>query len=217
MTSTSVSRVHAARALAVVTVAFGIGFYLVGAAIKPGYSHLSQYLSEMNATGSAYADLLGFGGFMPLGLLLAGFLIAAAPLVEAHGLARAGFWLLWSQPIAFVGVALWPCDLGCPIDGSANQLAHNIHGLVTYVAGGVSLLLLSLGPAADAPGRGSRWFLRISALLWLVLFVLMLDDSLAPVRGLQQRIADALLAAAVLIVAWRFIPGADPAPTHAPR
>ena len=42
------------RVLAVATVGFGLGFYVLGAALKPGYSSLSQYISELNATGTAW-------------------------------------------------------------------------------------------------------------------------------------------------------------------
>jgi len=93
------TRAITAQALAYLTVAFGLVFYLVGAAIKPGYSYSANFISELNASGTPWASLLGWGGFLPLGLLFASFLVAAGQLAQIRG-ARLGYWLLWSQPVA---------------------------------------------------------------------------------------------------------------------
>jgi hypothetical protein len=202
-------RVLVAQLLAVATVLFGLGFYIVGAAIKPGYSSLSQYISELNATGTAWASALGYLGFLPLGLLFAAFLVAASPLAAVQGASRLGWWLLWSQPVAFIGVALAPCDVGCPLGGSPTQLVHDLLGVTTYFAGALGMLLLSFAPALR--GRApSRHFLRVAALAFVLLFVAMLDPQIVEIRGALQRIADALLAAALLTIAFRLLPAARP-------
>lgn len=40
-----------------------------GAALKAEYNHVSQYISELNATGSEWSWQIGYLGFLPLGLL----------------------------------------------------------------------------------------------------------------------------------------------------
>ncbi len=179
-----------------------MAFYTVGAEIKPGYSHLSHFISELNATGTPWAAELGYWGFLPLGLLFAAFLLAAMPVAQVSGASRLGLWLLWSQPIAFVGAALAPCDPGCPVGGSPLQVAHDVLGLATYGAGAVALMLLA---SAKALSSGARLFLGLAGIAWLALFVVMVQPEAMQVRGLLQRIADALLAGTILVVAWGLV------------
>jgi hypothetical protein len=195
------------RSLLVATLAFAVGLYVVGGRIKPGYSQISSFVSELNATGTSWATALSFAGFLPLALLLAAFLVAAAPLANVQGASRVGYLLLWSQPIAFLGVVFVPCDPGCPAVGSPSQALHNLIGLVTYFAAGLAFVLLSFAPRST--GRSGIWHhaLRLAAAAWLALFVLMLQPELAPWRGLLQRGADVLLAAVLIFVAWHRIPG----------
>jgi hypothetical protein len=194
-----------ARVLAMVTVVHGALFYTIGAAIKPGYSCASQFISELNATGTAHAAELGWFGFLPLGLLFGAFLLVARPLVQLEGISRSGWWLMWSQPVAFFTALLAPCDAGCPDSGSLAQTIHNGLGLLTYFAGALGLVLLASAPALSGTTAGR--YLRTSAVAFVVLFLLMLQPEVSAVRGLIQRTADVLLGGAVLVIAWRMVGG----------
>ncbi len=194
------TRIKLARILGVATIAFGLAFYTIGAAIKPGYSHVTHFISELNATGTPWAAQLGLFGFLPLGLIFAAFLLAVIPVAGVRGASRLGLWLLWSQPIALVGAAFAPCDAGCPIGGSALQMAHDVLGLVTYLSCALGLVLLS---SAKALSTSYRLFLGLAGIAWLVIFVAMVQPEAMQVRGFLQRIADALLAASILVIAWR--------------
>lgn len=199
-------RVRLVRVLAVASVAYAALFYVVGAALKPGYSHLAHFISELNATGTPWAQELGLFGFVPLGLLVAAFLLAAYPVAGLSGASRVGFIFLWSQPIAFLGVAAAPCDPGCPFVGSALQQTHNLLGLVTYFAAAAGFFLLSFHSRLSFAGR---WYFRGASVAWLGLFVFMLSPELAPIRGLLQRIADGLLWVGVLLIAWGIVAPAN--------
>ncbi|MFC0682543.1 DUF998 domain-containing protein [Lysobacter korlensis] len=196
------NRIKLARVLAVGSVGYAIAFYMAGGALKPGYSHTANFISELNATGTPWAQELGLFGFVPLGLLLAAFLWVAYPVGRAAGASRSGFLLLWSQPLAYIGVAAAPCDPGCPADGSSLQQVHNLLGLVTYFAAAAGFFLLSFHPRLAI---GGRWFLRTAAIAWLGLFIVMLAPEFSPVRGLLQRVAEAILWSCVLLVAWRML------------
>jgi hypothetical protein len=52
-----------------------------------------------------------------------------------------------------------------------------------------------------------RYVLLTAGLVWVVLFVLMLQPDLAAWRGLLQRVADVILAVVLVLVAWQWIPG----------
>lgn len=196
------SRIKIARILAITTVIFAVSFYTIGGAIKPGYSHVTHFISELNATGTPWAAQLGLLGFLPLGLIFAAFLVAVTPVVQVQGASRLGLWLLWSQPVAFIGAAFAPCDAGCPIGGSALQVAHDILGLVTYISCALALVLLS---SAKTLSSGSRQFLWLAGIAWFVLFMMMVQPEANAVRGLLQRFADILLACSILVIAWRTV------------
>jgi hypothetical protein len=204
-----------ARALAVSTVLFGLAFYTVGAAIKPGYSSVTHFISELNATGTAWAQELGFFGFIPLGVLFGAFLFTAGPHASVRGVSRVGWILLWAQPLSLLVVAFAPCDAGCPIEGSTAQAIHNLQGVVAYFASGLALVLLSFAPLLAYGPPYRRYFLRLAGAAFAIIFVLMLAPDLASIRGALQRTADAFLAVSLMIIAWHIVqPGAQVTPNN---
>lgn len=44
---------------------------LVCASLRPGYGHISQFISELGASGTPHALLMNLAGFIPSGLMLA--------------------------------------------------------------------------------------------------------------------------------------------------
>ncbi len=195
-------RLRLARRLALAVVAWDVAMLTVGGALKPGYSHVSQYISELNATGTPWATAIGWIGFVPLGLLLAWFLVVAAPLAPLRGASRVGWWLLMSQPLAYVGAALAPCDAGCPATGSVSQDLHNLLGALTYPAAGLGLLLLAFAPRLSPALRAS---LAVASAVWMAGFVAMVVPELGDIRGALQRATEAVLYLVVVLIAYRVL------------
>lgn len=186
-----------------------------GAALKPGYSPLSQYISELGASGSAHARLISLFGFIPVGILAALLLCVFAGKVPVRGASRFGYWLLMFEPLAWIGSALAPCDLGCPTSGSVSQSLHTLLGVFTYLGTALGLLLLATTPAIR-PGTRLLWIALAG--LWMLLFVLMGIEPLQPWRGLLQRLAEWSVYGTLCISAWRLatpIPVAHTAVTRA--
>lgn len=173
-----------------------------GGALKPGYSHVSQFISELNAIGTPFAGIIGWAGFFPFGMLFAALIVAAAPSIPVQGASRFGYWLLMAQPVAYIGSVLAPCDMGCPLHGSLRQMLHNGLALTTYSVTAISLFLFSLAPGISMPWR-AFWILL--ALLWFTLFALMIDVSFAEWRGLLQRLAEGIVYTVLCIGAWQFL------------
>lgn len=199
------NRVKLARVLAACVVLFGLVFYGVGATIKPGYSSVSQFISELNATGTAWARELGYFGFIPLGVLFGAFLWAAGPHAQVRGASRLGWFLLWTQPLSLVAVAFVPCDAGCPPVGSVSQTLHNLQGVVAYFASGLGLILLSYAPSLAGSPAYRRYFLRLAGAAFAIIFVAMLSPDVGHIRGALQRTADAFLALSLLLIAWHVV------------
>ena len=202
------NRIFLAKLLVSAAAVASLLLLVVGGAVKPGYSHVANFISELNATGTPLAETIGLFGFLPLGILVASFLIVAAPVARVDGWSRVGYWLLFSQPIAYIGVFLFPCDLGCPLQGSQSQQLHNLVALVTYIACAVAFLLLSRSRSLASSALGKAWFVG-TGIVWLVGFFAMVEPGLAPWRGLLQRVLEVSLYMSLFVVAWRMLSTED--------
>lgn len=202
------------RCLILLFVAMYLLMLLGGAALKPGYSALSQYISELGATGSAHARMISLFGFIPVGVLAALLLFAFARTVPVTGVSRFGYWLLMFEPVAWIGSALAPCDLGCPITGSLSQSLHTLLGLFTYLGTTLALVLLATAPGIR-PLTRMLWIAL--AAVWLLLFIAMGLEQLQPWRGLLQRLAEWGVYGALCITAWRLSAPAAAGPSATTR
>ncbi len=203
-------RAQLTRLLLVASILYVIGFYFIGSAIKPGYSQLSNFVSEYNATATAWAGTLTYAGFLATSILLSAFLVSATPLVQVSGVSRLGFWFLWSLPASFFLALFAPCDAGCPIEGSTSQLMHNLYAIVTYFGMGVSIALISLAPKFSA-FKLRRTFMLLVGIAFPVVFIAMVQPEVAPWRGLLQRLLDIALAVSLILIAWTLIPSGQQA------
>ena len=118
-------------------------FPVLGAAGTPGYSHTSQYISELGAFGAPQAQLVNWAGFLPAGILMtlfAWFAWRALPASPAATLGLAGLALF---SLGYVAAAFFPCEPGCvPAEPSLSQTLHNLLGLAGYITAPPTLFAL---------------------------------------------------------------------------
>lgn len=188
-----------ARLLLATSILYVIAFYFIGAAIKPGYSQLSNFVSEYNATGTAWASTLTYAGYLATTALFSGFLMAAAPITQVSGVSRLGYWLLWSIPFSFFVGAVAPCDRGCPLAGSTSQELHNAFSVMAYFGMGMGIALVSLAHGFKS-FKLRRAFLLLTGIAFPVVFGLMIEPDFAPWRGLMQRSLDVAMAVSLALV-----------------
>jgi len=173
-----------------------------GASLKGEYSHVSQYISELNARGSAWGWQIGYLGFLPLGLLALASFPVIAPSVRLSGVSQIGFWMLIAEPIAYAGSTFAPCDPGCPSTGSISQNVHNVLGGVTLLITTTGLALLFFNERLALKKR-VVWLLLAG--MYISLYALALVPDFAPWRGLLQRIAEGVLYGCLCLVSWRLL------------
>ena len=190
------------RWLVVALAVFYLAVLFGGASQKSDYSHISQYISELNAAGSAWSWQIGYLGFLPLGLLGFGLLLVVARSTRLSGTSQIGCWLLIGEPIAYAGSAFAPCDLGCPSTGSLSQNAHNILSVITLLMTTLGLALLSFNKRITQIKRVG--WLGLAA-IFVTLYTLALAPDLAPWKGLLQRLAEGILYGCLCVVAWRLL------------
>ena len=173
-----------------------------GASLKADYSHVSQYISELNAIGLDWSWQIGYLGFLPLGMLGFFLLFAVAPRARLSGISEIGCWLLIAEPIAYLSSALAPCDVGCPSTGSLSQNAHNLISVVTLVMTTLGLVFLSLNGKLAAVKRLGWLGLAVT---FITLYTFALAPDFAEWRGLLQRLAEGILYGCLCLVSWKIL------------
>ncbi len=98
---------------------------IVSAALRPDYSHIGNFISELGADGTSHAALMNYAGFVPAGLMLAAFGISLSTTLP-----RDRFRVIASILVTLFGTGMAAdgfisCDPGCPqTGGSVENLIH---------------------------------------------------------------------------------------------
>ena len=114
-------------ALMTLLVIFFAGFY------QPGFSHGQSFVSELNASGSLFANVIGYLGFLPVGVVTLFFIGRLKQELYSSKRVTLGLILLGFSGLDWWVTAVFPCDAGCPTTGdiSVSQMIHNISGLLS--------------------------------------------------------------------------------------
>lgn len=153
---------------------------------KPGYSHLRDTISELGEVGNPLTRLVGYGLFLPVGLLLLGVsALTNAPAVQ--GLAAC-------VGVGYVVAAFFPCDIGLIFPGSGRQQIHKLGGAVEYFGGAYFLNKFSPEQLLFEPNT-----LVIGAGVFLVGTLLSFVLGLS-LQGLFQRVVEVVLFGSLIAV-----------------
>lgn len=193
---------------AIVLISSGILLPEILGSTRGDYSSLANYLSELGATGTSTQTLTNTLAFPMVGISCLAILIALWHRLPKTGGVRAGLICLGlGIPAGYFGAVIFPCDYGCPLEGSCSQSMHNLLGLVQYPLGVVGFVLLSLN-LKPRPAR--RWACAFAGAAMAIGFVMMLLPEQAAFRGGWQRLSDytafLVLASLVLSTQPRFNP-----------
>ncbi|MCK7614720.1 DUF998 domain-containing protein [Roseibium sediminicola] len=119
---------------------------LIAGHFYPGYSHLSQFMSELGASGTARGALVNVFVFAGAEIWVLLFLGLAARKVTRNRLALAGLILMLVYAGLLMTAAFFPCDFECrPVDPTRSHLIHVSAGMAAYAAGLCGLFLISAG------------------------------------------------------------------------
>jgi hypothetical protein len=183
----------AAAACGLASAAMALLVPLVGAYGEPRYSQRAQFISELGAADAANARLVAVFGFVPIGALVLAFVVLMAGVFPRSRRTSLGLFGLAAVGTAYLVSALFPCDAGCPSEGSFSQSVHNLFGLLEYVGALSGLLLLANALRSSAEWRSLGGPSIACAALIAVGFFAMLTPALQPMRGASQRIAEAAI------------------------
>lgn len=116
---------------------------VVGGATFPNYSHASQFISELGASGAPNARIINLAGFLPAGLLLTAFAFFAWRSLPRSRATTIGLLGLALFALGYLAAVVFPCEPGCrPAQPSLSQALHNFFGLAGYITAPLSLFIL---------------------------------------------------------------------------
>ncbi|MBX9783365.1 MAG: DUF998 domain-containing protein [Chitinophagaceae bacterium] len=200
MTKSTVSNIGIAGVVLFVAAAIS------GALLIPGYSQVSNFLSESYAIDTTYGIYLRLMGYIPSGLLILFFCFSAVKYLsqtKATTIALRGIGLFYGGGTILTGI--FPCDAGCNkemINPSVAQFIHSISGLFSYVT--VPFFVIMLGFAAlkwkDAVYTGK--VILLCGFVSLVFAVLFFSQLNSPYGGLIQRILEGSILLSITFTAF---------------
>jgi hypothetical membrane protein len=168
------------------------------ASIRPGYSQVSNTISELGETGAPHARLVSFGFFLPVGLLV----WLALWLVQRESSDRYTTFALIALSClgaGYVAAAFFPCDPGAPLFGTWRNQIHNIVGFIDYAGTGIGFLLISRHLARRHATFQAVAFV-VAGLLVLMCVALLSVEATFPIRGAIQRGAEVIQFAGIFCV-----------------
>ena len=175
--------------IAVVVLLFG-GIVLpeILGASRGDYSSLANYLSELGASGTSTQSLTNTLAFPLTGIGCISIILALWHRLPAVKTIRAGLiCLMLGIPLGYFGAVIFPCDYGCPIEGSRKQNMHNLLGLIQHPLGVIGFVLLAVNLKTRPVWR---FACGLAAAAMVIGFVMMTSPGQASFRGAWQRLGD---------------------------
>jgi hypothetical protein len=187
----------------------GVALFVIaaisGALLIPGFSQVSQFLSESYAIDTKYGLYLRLLGYIPSGILILLFCFGAVKYVsktKATTIVLRGIGLFYGGGTILTGI--FPCDAGCNkemIDPSVAQLIHSISGLFTYVAVPFFVIMLGFASLNWKGINKTGKLILFCGFVSLVFAVVFFSQLNSPYGGLFQRILEGSILLAILLTA----------------
>ena len=160
-------------------------------ALRPDYSHVTQFISELGESGGSDAWLMNLLGFVPSGLLLAAFGASLGFLLPRTSLSLAAAMFIAVYGLGITGAGLYSCDPGCPSQNlSSEATMHRTASIVSFSAG---ILGIALWAYCFRPLVAWRSLWRYSAISSAVALALLLvldaSEESRAFTGVWQRLS----------------------------
>jgi hypothetical membrane protein len=173
--------------------------------LRPEYSHLTQYISELGERGGTTEQMIRYAGFVPTGLMHAAFAAMLYVAFKGRGLATVAAGLLAVNGLARIGAGIFPCATGCA--GPRILLSQKLHSLssaIGFFALIGACVMWGILLRRYEKLRHLSVYSVLSGLLGLVFLALMLWSAEGKRgTGLYERLSTGVLSLWVLVFAAR--------------
>jgi hypothetical membrane protein len=183
------------------TLFLGVGIVYFASRIS-GYSHRRHTISELGEIGTPHSRLVGLGLFLPVGLCCLALARQFIDTVAPGNLSRGASTLAISLAVGYLVAAFFPCDPGSPLQGSWRQGVHNLGGGAEYVGGATGLWLIGGALRAGTSELVIGMTFIVGAGVVGTSVLVLSSSALFRWRGVVQRIAEVVLFAALVVVAY---------------
>ncbi|EAQ66096.1 Predicted membrane protein [Marinomonas sp. MED121] len=168
------------------------GTIIIAGLYYPGYSHITQFISELGATGSPHGGYVNFLGFIPTEIFILAFVFTCFLVAPKTKKNLIGFSFIVVYAVTLGISALYPCDFECrPVEPT---ISHNIHMLSAfpgYLCGVISIFILSSG---SSPSGQLNVFKFVSFTVGGTCIYAFLNlDPNSPLVGVYQRSLDLMI------------------------
>lgn len=183
-------------------------------AMRPRFSHITHYISELGERGSSTEFLMRYGAFGSTGFLYVCF-AAALLAIFRHGwrstLAAA---LIGLDGLGRIGAGVFACDPGCG-GLSSNQELHHLFAILGFSSGILAAIVWGFTLHRRGWPAPFTWYSVATGILALIL-LLMMSWSRNPLnaRGLFEHLATGVLSLWLLVFAVRLARHPDQALTQ---
>jgi hypothetical membrane protein len=174
-------------------------------ALRPDFSHVTHYISELGERGSTTEGVIRFGAFGFTGMLYPCF--AAALLATLHNgwLPRAAALLIALDGIGRIGAGVFPCDPGC-VHGSLGSDLHKLFATIGFCSGTLAAFLWGPVLRGIPALRPLSLFSVVSGAVALVFLLLMSwTENPALPSGLFEHVATVVLSLWLFVFAARLV------------
>jgi hypothetical membrane protein len=174
-------------------------------AVRPGFSHYRQYISELGERTSSTEFIMRYAGFVPTGLMHMAFALFLACVFRGQRIATLGALLIAVNGAARIAAGMFPCEAGCATPQVLlSQQIHSWAATVGFLAFIAAAFVWGWWFRRDQRLRSLSAYTLLSACLALLFAVLTSASEASRVAvGLYERLSSGLLSLWLLVFAAR--------------
>ena len=151
---------------------------LVVGSLRPDYSHVNQFMSELAEVGGQFAWLMKYFGFMLPAAFILIFVVAFRTHFPRTALSQTGTFLLVVFAVSMFLAGVFPCDVGCsPLVPTQDQKLHDLFSILAFPSFTAGVFLWGLSLYRNADWRRFGFYTLGTAILSLVLLVVMIQSE----------------------------------------
>ena len=173
--------------------------------LRPEYSHVTQYISELGERGSSTEFIMRYAGFVPTGLMHMAFAAFLYVAFRGGPLAVIAATLLAINGLARIGAGLFPCETGCV--GPKLLLSQQLHslsaGLGFFALIGASVMWGIFLRRYRSLRRLSLFSVGCGTVGLVFLLLMVWSSELRAGTGMYERLSSGVLSLWVLVFAAR--------------
>jgi hypothetical membrane protein len=176
---------------------------LIAASQLPGYSHASEYLSNLGAIGQPSATMAKTAGILA-GICFILFGISTFSAFKKDWKGIVGGVLLLVEGIFQIILALFPCEPGCnAVEPIMSESIHNMVGPSAFILLSIALLFWAFRFRKQDQWHSFWLYTLISGILAIVFFLVFGMSVGTPIVGIWQRLLRGTLYLWIAIFSYR--------------